>query len=287
MRRYFIYPLIVFLYVTVSQTYAQDTKAEKPKYGWQKVMVGNLNLTQTTFDNWVQGGENTFTWQLSVNFKFVNDQEKYNWANAGKFAYGSSKIGDQGSRKSTDEIKLESVYTRKLGIFVNPYVGATGETQFAAGYNYTTDPKIQISAFFDPAYFRESLGIGYSRGELIKTRLGVAFKQTITSDYPIPYADDPETTDKVEKTKSEIGAESVSDLSWKVAENSLLTSKLELFSNLNAFNEIDVNWDNIFSTKISKYFNINFNFKLLYDRDISKKRQIKQAFAFGITYTFI
>lgn len=278
--------IFVFLMFLVSVVFSQDKPAEAPKYGWQREMIGGLNLTQTSFDNWVQGGENQLAWQVNLNFKFVNDQEKNNWSNTGKLTYGNTKSGKQAAKKSIDEIKLESVYTYKLGVLINPFVAATGETQFAPGYNYGTEPKTQISAFMDPGYFRESIGVGIKPNEIVKTRLGAALKQTITSDYPAPYADDPKTL-KIEKTKNEVGGESVTDVSWKVSENSLFTSKLELFSAFKTFKEIDVNWDNLLSTKISKYFNVNFNFKLFYDRDISRMRQIKQAIALGVTYSFL
>ena len=49
---------------------AQEKPAEEPKYGWQKEMVGGINLTQTSLSNWTQGGENSFAWQLNFNFKF-------------------------------------------------------------------------------------------------------------------------------------------------------------------------------------------------------------------------
>lgn len=278
--------IILLPLLTMPELLSQDKPADAPKYGWQKEMVGGINLTQTSFDNWAQGGENSFAWQLNLNFKFINDQEKTNWANSGKFSYGTLKSGDQDSRKSIDEIKLESVLTYKMGKYLNPFVAATGESQFAAGYAYAGNTETQISAFFDPAFFRESAGMGYKPNDMFQTRLGVAMKQTITSDYPVPYADDPETTE-IEKTKNEIGAESVTDLNWKMTETSLLTSKLELFSSLGAFDEIDVNWDNVLSTKVSKYIAFNFNFKLFYDKDISKKRQIKQAIALGLTYSFL
>ena len=283
-------PIVFVLFLSIFfgiYVYAQEKPAEQPKYGWQKEMVGGINLTQTSLSNWTLGGENSFAWQLNFNFKFINSQEKYNWANSGKFTYGSAKIGDQESRKSLDEIKLESVFTYKLGICVNPYIACTAETQFAPGYNYDTDPKTQISAFMDPGYFRESIGVGYQPNEIIKSRLGLALKQTITSDYPIPYADNPDTVDRIEKTKNEFGAESVTDLSWKVTKSSLFTSKLELFYAFDGFDETDVNWDNVFTIMISKYFNVNINFKLFYDKDISKKRQIKQAIAVGFTYRFL
>ncbi len=139
----------------------------------------------------------------------------------------------------------------------------------------------------DPGYFRESIGVGYYPSDIVKSRLGVALKQTITSEYPIPYADDPDTLDKIEKTKNEFGAESVTDISWKISKNSLFTSKLELFYAFKAFDETDVNWDNVFTIMISKYFNVNINLRLFYDKDISKKRQLKQAIALGFTYNFL
>ncbi len=265
---------------------AQEEAAKEPEYGWQKEMVGGLNLTQTSFDNWAQGGENSLAWQFFLNFKFVNDQEKTNWSNSGKFGYGSTKTGDEDYRKSIDEIKLESVLTYKLNVHVNPYAAANFETQFSGGYNYDTDPKTQISAFMDPGYFRESVGLGYKPNKIVTVRMGAAMKQTITSDYPVPYADDPDT-EEIEKTKNEFGAELVTDVNWKISENSLFTSKLELFSTFEAFNETDVNWDNVLTTKISKYLSVNLNFKLFYDRDISHRRQIYQSAALGLTYSFL
>ena len=277
----------VVAFVLVPAVFSQEKEAkEEPKYGWQKEMVGNLNLTQTKFDNWAQGGEDAFAWQINLNLKFVNDQEKWTWSNMGKFSFGSTKMGDQESRKSIDEIKFESVYTYKLAELLNPFVAANGLTQFAPGYNYETESKTKISTFMDPGYFRESLGLGYKPNDIFQTRLGASMKQTITRNYPSPYADDPNTTE-IEKTKNEIGAESVSDVSWKISDNTIFKSKLELFTTFSAFDETDVNWDNDFTTKISKYFNINFNFKLFYDKDISPKRQIKQFLGIGITYTFL
>ncbi|MBN2355550.1 DUF3078 domain-containing protein [candidate division KSB1 bacterium] len=278
---------LIFTIFVSQSILAQDTRTEAKKYGWQKEIVGGINLTQTSFDNWAQGGENSLAWQANLNLKFINDREKTNWANSGKLSYGSLKSADQAMRKSIDEIKLESVFTYKLAKFVNPFAAATVETQFAPGYIYDDDSKRQISAFMDPGYFRESIGLNYQPNQIVNTRFGASLKQTITSQYPRPFADDPETQDKTEKFKSEIGAESVTDINWKIAENTLFTAKLELFSTFQSFDETDVNWDTILTTKMSKYFNMNFNFKLFYDKDISSKRQINQAIALGVTYSFL
>ncbi len=284
MRKVVTFVLALGLVWGINQATAQEKEA--PKYGWQKEVVGSINLAQTTFDNWAQGGENSFAWQVNLNMKFVNDQEKYNWSNSGKFSFGMVKVGDGTTKKSVDEIKLESVFTYKLGVYVNPYVAATAETQFAKGYDYSVTPNVAISNFLDPAYFTQSVGLGIEPVKNLKTRIGAALKETVTRDYPVPYADDPNTPE-VETTRVEMGAESVTDFSWKVSENTLFTTKLELFSNLKALDQVDVRWDNILSAKVAKYMDVNFNVKLFYDRDISRKRQLKQALTIGLTYSFL
>lgn len=62
---------------------------------------------------------------------------------------------------------------------------------------------------------------------------------------------------------------------------------MEMFSNIKAFNEIDVNWNTLISAKITKLIAVNFNVKLIYDRDVSVKRQLKQTLTVRLTYTLL
>ena len=276
--------LIVVIFAISFPLFAQEVGKQKPEYGWNNALVGSLNFTQTSFDNWTQGGENTLAWQLNINGKAVKGEEKYKWDNTGKISHGMVKLADLEARKSVDELKLESVFNYLLGVYVNPYVAASLETQFTPGYDYD-DGKKEISNILDPGYLSQSAGVGYEPVDEFKTRAGFALRETITRDYPA-YADDPETED-IEKIRVEPGLESVTDFSQKLIGSILLTSKLEIFSNMKGIDEVDVRWDNIFSAKISKYIDVSFNIKLLYDRNASKKRQIKQALSVGLTYTFL
>jgi hypothetical protein len=276
--------ILVLLLVTLWAQEAQEEKKE-PVFGWSKRMVGTLNLTQANFDNWVQGGENSLAWQLNANGIYDYEQVTYKWSNAAKITYGENKIGSQDARKSIDEIRLESVYSYKLGIFINPYVSLTGETQMMPGYNYSDTARVRISNFLDPGYFMQGIGVGIEPVKEFKTRAGFALKETV-ADVFVSYTDDP-GTGKIEKIRIEPGIESVSDLATKLSENIIFTSKLELFSNVKRFDQIDVRWDNIFLAKVSTYIDVNFNIKLFYDKDISKKRQLKQALSLGLTYSFL
>ncbi len=277
--------LFMVWFLGLNQVAAQDDAAKEPEYGWKNKAVGSLNLTQNSFDNWSQGGENSLAWQLNFNARFENNQEKYNWSNSLKLTYGMVKSGKEESKKSVDEIKLESVLNFNAGWFVRPYGAVNAETQFSKGYDYGAEPKVAISDFLDPGYFRESIGLEYTHQDNFKTRLGVSGKQTVTRNFPF-YSDDP-ATPEVEKLRLEFGAESVTDVSQKLGENLLLVSKLELFSNLKSVQEIDVNWDTVLIAKVARYVEVNFNFKIFYDRDISVKRQLKQALSMGLTYSFL
>ncbi|MBN1560318.1 DUF3078 domain-containing protein [candidate division KSB1 bacterium] len=274
---------IGILLLTGTLLIAQEEEA--PKYGWQNEATASLNLAQSTFDNYSQGGENSTAWQFRLGLKFVNDQEKFNWANTGKFEYGHSKSGEDESKKSVDEIKVESVMSLKLWQTVNPYASVTGETQFAPGYDYALEPKVQISNLLDPGTFRESIGLAYKPSEIFQARLGAAMKQTVARDFTFR-TDDPET-DKVEKLHNELGADGVLDFNYKISENSLIKSKVELFSNMKTFDQIDIIWDTDLTAKITKYIGFNFNVKLVYDRDISTMRQLKQIMGIGLSYAFL
>ena len=279
--------LTALLLLSIQPLTAQDAAEEGPKYGWQNEMLGSLNFTQTSFSNPLQGGEDSWNWQLNVNGKFVDDQEKFNWSNTASISYGRTKVGDDDDKKSSDEIRLESVFTYKMGVYVNPYISATGQTQFTAGFNYATDPKTEIANIFDPAYFTESIGLGYEPFKNFKTRLGAALKQTIADKFAAAYSDDVETLDEIETLRSEVGMESVTDFSDKISENIIYTTKLSMFSNVKGVDEIDVRWDNLVSAQVSKYLAVSFTMKLFYDRDISLKREIQQVLAAGLTYSFL
>jgi len=270
-----------------SMAFTQTAGKDSSVYGWKKDVTGNLNLTQASFDNWGQGGENTLAWQVNLTAAFTLEQEKYTWASTGKFTLGFAKIEGNEARKSADEIKLESVYTRKLSTYLSPFISVTAQTQFTSGFQYADkDTKTKISSFLDPGYFTQNIGMEYKRGDLLNTRLGATVKETITSDFPVPFADDPETA-KLEKTKVEPGISSITELKAALHENIVWKSRLDIFSDLEAFDRIDLLWENDVIMKVTKYINVNFEFDVLYDKDISDRRQIKQVLSLGLTYSFL
>jgi Protein of unknown function (DUF3078)/Protein of unknown function, DUF481 len=287
MIKYFSFTLILLLMISV-YTFAQEEKKDELKIGWNKRAVGTLNFTQASFDNWAAGGENSWSWLFNLTGSFINKQEKGNWRNFYKLEYGQSQVGDTGSKKTTDEIFLESEYTRNLTQVWGLYVAVNGRSQFAPGYDYGVDPKVEISQFFNPAYFRESFGLKYTPSTIFNTRAGFGLKQTVVSDEKYaPIYTDKIDTGELEKLRNEIGLESVSNLALKIKENITFASNLDIFSNLISMDQVDVRWDNLISAEVIKYISVSFNFQLYYDKDLSLKRQLKQYLAVGLTYSLL
>ena len=277
--------LFCFVLLLVGSVQSAPAQKDSVKTNWTKELIGSLNLSQASFDNWKQGGENSMAWQININGKLEHHGKQALWSNSGKFNFGKSKTGADETKTVIDEIKLESVLSYVVDSPVKPYAAMSFQTQSSAGYSYSDDEKTQISGFMDPGFLREAVGLNYILNDRFKTRIGASLKQTFADDFALLYSDDPET-DNVEKRRDEFGAEWVTDCNWKLAQNLAYETKLEIFSAFEGVKETDVEWDNVLNAKISKYFNCTFNFKLFYDSQISIKRQIKQSLTMGVSYSF-
>jgi hypothetical protein len=277
--------LAIVLWTLVSiNGFAQTDSVKAPAYGWTHTMTTGITLAQIGFTDWSAGGDNALSWALGLEGKSVSDQEKTTWANTYKFAFGQARISDGGLRKTDDKIDLESILTYKLNQYINPYAGLTFKSQFAPGYKYNSPvvgQKTKVSQFLDPAYFTQSVGAGWQPAKEIKTRLGFALRETFSSKFA--YADDPETKNTVEASKVEGGIESVTDTEWKIEDNILLTSKLELFAPFRTIDRVDVRFETKVTMSVNKYISANFTLQML-NLSPFPRTQIKEAIAIGFTY---
>jgi len=271
----FVLPLAI-----VIRAYGQqDTSA--PKFGWGHSAVAGLTLTQIAFTDWTQGGENSLAWTTSLEGKSTDDEPTINWVNTYKFAFGQARLGDQGLRKTDDKIDLASVLTYKLGNLINPYFAATLMTQFTRGYKYeSSGNSISVSNFFDPGYLRQSVGVGYQPMPEVKTRLGVALREIVTSEFTAIYAKDA-------ATRVAGGLESVTEVNWNLAENILFTSKLELFDPFKKLDQVIMRNDNTLALKVNKYITTVLNVQLVNEAPVSPRTQVKEVIAIGLSYTLL
>jgi len=280
----FLLPALPLLVASALPVLAQDTV---PVYGWKNSASGNLNLSQAYFDNWAKGGTNALSWETRLEGLALRVEEGWEWESKGKAVFGQSHLDGLGTRKAADEISLETMYTRKFAEWLNPFAAARFQSQFAPGYEYDDDAgtRTRVSGIFDPAYLTQTVGLGKSWQEAYKIRVGGTLKETFSSTR-YGYADDPET-DEVETFRIEPGVSFTAELRKGLMENILLASILDVFVNFKGVDAIDVRWENQVTAKINSFVSVNAALDVLYDKDVSVTRQIRQSLAVGISFLSI
>jgi hypothetical protein len=255
--------------------------------GWKVNAVVGAGLSQASFSNWAQGGENSFAYTLSGLMNGTLHGERTRWSNTLSLRYGQAKLGDDEAKKTDDEIYFESIFVYRAWTPFHTYAAATLRTQFAPGYDYPDNaPRVRVSKFFDPAYLTQSVGVIYEPSTIFTSRLGVALREVLTSEFPL-YADDPETVTEIEKTRVDVGMEWVSTLKYEFLPNMVYASRLELFAPFDAFDRVVVRWDNVISGKINDWFSVNLGWQMLNDVNVTPRTQWKQTLTLGVSYQLL
>ncbi len=278
--------ILLLLFFVADDMIAQDTKPGLQASAdtlWKHTMIISANITQVSFTDWAQGGENALAYALFLEGKSTYAFNMINWVSSYKFGYGQAKLGSQGIRKTDDDIDLESVFTYKMGTYINPFISASMKTQFTEGVKYDAlGSATPVSNFFDPAYITQTLGVGYQPGPVIKTRLGISLREIVVNKYALAYIGD--TTKKVDVDG---GLESVTEVGWTVMENVVLNAKLEIFAPVKHFDRMTVRSDNTLSAKVNKLISMNLNVQLINDPQVQARTQIKQTLALGFSFTLM
>jgi len=276
MKKIFFSVFFVLFFATLTQAQLDTTL----KSGWSPEGVIALNLSQISFTNWVQGGDNALSFASLGNFGLLYHGKNWDFYNNIKLAYGRSK-SSAGYRTTDNEFRLNSILIRDLKWKINPYISNEVRSTLTDGYDYSNNMEVQTSAFFDPGYITQSIGFIYAINHF-STRLGIGFQEVFTNLFTT-YSDDP-ATPEIEKFKFETGIESVTEANYEFMKNILYTGRLRLFSRFKSLDVWDVNWDNIITAKVNDYINVNFGFNLIYEKQASPKTQIKEALQVGFSY---
>ncbi len=276
--------LILLTLLTTSIVSAQDVADSLLKNGWNPSGLVGINLSQIAFKDWTQGGTNALAYTLFSNFGVIYFDNPWKWRTYLKSAYGRTKLEDQGYRTTDNEFYFESIITRKIGWAVDPYFALTVRSAITKGFDYKSDPAVQIVDFFDPGYVTEAAGFQFTKGEVFSSRLGIALQQTFSDKFAALYTDDPDTPE-IEDFKFDTGLESVTEVKYNFYENMTYLSFLRLFSRFSSLDVWDVRWDNTIAAKVNNYITVNFNVVLVHEISQSRRTQFKEALNIGIVYS--
>lgn len=281
-----------------------------PKY-WTVTSLFGLSGSQTAFVNWAAGGRNNVAVLGFVDFSAVYQKRRIKWTNDVKLALGGMYYTDstgkkQGLQKTDDRIDLATSigYEFKKHWFLTTIAGF--RTQFLDGFSFPND-SMPISRFMAPGYANFSLGVEYAPVDYFNVYLSpIAAKMTFVNDQRLAdagafgvQAAELDTSGNVLKRglrfRNEIGAYFRLRFQKELFKNIEMKTRLELFSNYadNPQN-IDVNFENIFTFKVNKWFQASLQWNLIYDDDIDirdskgktgPRTQFKSVLGVGISYT--
>lgn len=290
------------------QTYvsAQQVDTLKKEKNWKLESIYGFNATQSSFVNWVSGGQNNVSALAFINANANFKRENSSWKNELRLALGgirffrnenSSKLSQPNIQKTDDIINLASKYGYEIR--KKWFITALGDfrTQFLDGFSTPTDTVV-ASTFMAPGFSIFALGIDLIPGKDFSVLMAPATgKFTFVNDVRLSnlgaFGVSP---GKV--FRPEVGA--YIKLRWRkdLMKNVEMINRAEFFSNyLNKPQNIDVNLESTITFKVNQVFSAMFQVNVLYDHDIrvpvkgangvaylAPRTQFRQIMGIGVQY---
>ncbi len=298
MKRLFSFLFISLMAYQVSaQEVVLQNREDSLRVGWwDRNTQLAVNFSQASFnDPWQGGGVNNFALGFLFNNLAVKHKGKGVWTNDIQFQYGFLRNKGLDLRKSVDRLFAESKYASSITPKLNWFAGVNLLTQFSAGYNFENngDRGNMISNLFAPAFLSEGVGIEYKPVDYFVVQLGGAtIRQTFVGNETVfeNTFKDVEGIDRsygVERGKSllnEMGLQAVAAFDKNLTESLNLKWRYQGFlAYAPETKPIDHNINLIATSKIGKYFNVNFSLIGIYDADQVEKFQISQGLSAGFS----
>jgi hypothetical protein len=283
--------LVFVMAVSFTAVFAQEEEA--PKDGWTKTGTFGVMLNQSSFSNWVAGGDNAIAGNANINYDANMIKGDWTWDNKFIAAYGLSNTESKGTIKTDDRFEINSLAGKKAKGYWSYSFFANFLTQFTDGFNYVDDPDATtpISKMFAPAYLSFGPGMLWKKSDNFKINISPATgKFTFVTDKTLSdlgaFGVDPGETIRTELGFN-VGAYHKTDLMKNVSMENILN----LYSNYMDHPEyVDVNHQLNIAMQVNKYISANLSLHTLFDKDMTegmdKDIQFKEVFGVGFNYTF-
>ncbi|QKJ61930.1 DUF3078 domain-containing protein [Flavobacterium sp. M31R6] len=266
--------------------------------GWKSTGKVTFLFNQANFNNWVAGGENSFSGNLGLDYKIDYKKDDYSWENRILASYGLLQTQNSNFEKKTDDqVEINSIVAKKTKSYWYYSFLVNFRTQFTKGYLYSNDVngaeiREEHTNFMSPGYLLFGPGMYWKKTENFKINLApLTSKFTfVDSGYTsIPgYVDgDYFGVDANKSMLYQLGFNATAYYKFTIMENVTAENLLNLYSNyLKDPQNIDINYNLIIVMKINKVLSANLNFQAIYDDDAFAGFQTKEVFGVGLNYNF-
>ncbi len=312
MKKLFFLGLLFFIQINFAQKIR--VKIKDTTNVWDRVNKLGFDFTQSTFDNWNAGGNNSISGIFKGNFQrnFIKGNFKFN--NELIIRYGVAKQQNIEWRKTDDVFQINSIAGFRKDSLSHWYYAArfNFSTQHTNGYNYPNTDKA-ISKPFAPAYIFLGIGAEYSKKELnfsgyvspLTLKSTLVFDKDLADEgaFGVEKAIFDSNGNKInsgKSTRTELGFLISGQYKRDVMQNIHWETRFQLYADyLNNFGNFDIDWQNTLEMTINKYVKASFMLHVIYDDDIKSKEiennvtiingprlQIKQIIGVGLLWSF-
>lgn len=261
---------VPFTMVTPRFNLAEVKPLEEIPVYWDYDFMSSFAISQNYLSNWAKGGENSFSSVVDIRgqAKYTNKELKREWTNSGRLKYGSIITEEDGLRKNTDLLELNSQFNKVLREKIDFSALFYMKNQIAKGYNYPND-SVPISKFLNPGSF--TIGAGAEYKPFKKTSINfsaLSYKNTFVLDT----ANIDQTVHGIDNDKianQEMGGQLLIKNELNLFDDLNIKNSLRLFSNyLDKPQNIDVDWEINLEKQLSLFFTVLLNIHMIYDDDI-------------------
>ena len=315
---------LALLLISAAGAHAQQTQAERDSVAaslraklaadttgkiWTTGGNFQLNMSQVSLSNWAAGGLSSISGITQLNVFANRKKGRFAWGNSASLAYGLQAQEGHTTTKTDDRLEFNSKYGYELKDAW--YLSILGQfrTQFTEGIDEVTGTR--ISNFMAPGYLILGLGLDYMPNDHFSAFISPATaKFTFVEDQKLAdfgaFGVDAATYDEVTGLKLTNGANSLSEFggyvklvyTHDIAKNINFLTRADFFSNyLKDPQNVDVNWETMFTFKVNDWFAASLNTLLIYDDNtqilkpwndtdqqyVGKGTQFKEAIGLGIS----
>lgn len=243
-------------------------------------------LNQSSYSNWISGGENAVAANIVINYDFNYKKNNLKWDNKIISSFGASYLDKQGYRKTDDRFEYNSVlaYNASKKWYVSFFSNFI--TQYTRGFDYSQEPKRLVSSGLSPAYWSFGPGMFWRKNDNYRINLAPATSRfTFVSDAFSGQYGVAEGRNSVYG----LGFNLSSYLKFKIVDSVTLESIIQIYSDyLDNPQNVDINYQANFAFTISKLITMNLTLHMISDDNATTGNtfQFRQLFGLGFNYTF-
>jgi hypothetical protein len=258
---------------------------------WTRTAEFGATFKQIGLKNWVQGGAELISLNLTGKLRARKEKERYIWQNLFEATYTLTKQGEQKRiRANTDDWRIITRYNWKLENNWAITMGITINSQFGPLYKVTVDPDTDeevatlTSDFFAPGFIWPSFGFTKMKKDIWMISLMPVTGKIVTVLNDSLSDAGAFGVDPGEKFSIEAGFGIDAWIKTEIFKNMSIESDLNIFSHYYDMLHTDVRWNFTMRFKVNKFFSAFYQNNLIYDYNIVDKVQFKYTISLGFAY---